>query len=108
MSTVPPTTRPGTSTTLSIERARTDLPQPAAPTTHSVLPAWIPKLTPSTARTTPSSGKKCVRRSSTSSRYSPLRSGIRVPRISEAIAEEVECQDGDHDTDTREEEPWRL
>ena len=38
------------------------LPQPDSPTTPSVLPSSIAKLTPSTALTVPSWVKKCVRR----------------------------------------------
>ena len=44
------------------ESAVTLLPQPDSPTMPSVSPAAIEKLTPSTARVTPSSAKKYVRR----------------------------------------------
>ena len=50
-----------------IVRQVTLLPQPDSPTIPSVLPFSTEKLTPSTARTTPSRVKKWVRRSSTSS-----------------------------------------
>ncbi len=49
-----------------IESAVTDLPHPDSPTIPSVLPFSTWKLTPSTARTTPSRVKKCVWRSLTS------------------------------------------
>ena len=49
-----------------IESAVTDLPHPDSPTMPSVLPFSTWKLTPSTARTTPSRVKKCVCRSLTS------------------------------------------
>ena len=50
-----------------IESAVTDFPQPDSPTIPSVFPFSSEKLMPSTACTTPSRVKKCVRRSSTSS-----------------------------------------
>ena len=43
-----------------IESAVTDLPHPDSPTIPSVRPRSTEKLTPSTARTTPSRVKKCV------------------------------------------------
>ena len=46
------------------------LPQPDSPTTPSVWPSSIAKVTPSTALTTPSWVKKWVRRPLTSSRSS--------------------------------------
>jgi hypothetical protein len=42
-------------------------PQPVSPTTPSVLPANMSKLTPSTARVVPSSARKCVLRLRTDS-----------------------------------------
>jgi hypothetical protein len=46
-----------------IVRQVTLLPQPDSPTMPSVFPFSTPKLTPSTALTTPSSVRKLVRRS---------------------------------------------
>jgi hypothetical protein len=54
----PSTTRPGDSTMPSRDRAVMLLPQPVSPTTPSVLPAAMVKLTPSTARVVPSSATK--------------------------------------------------
>src|SRR5262245_10194278 len=51
-----------------IVRQVTLLPEPDSPTMPSVLPFSTLKLTPSTAFTTPSSVRKCVRRSLTSRR----------------------------------------
>ena len=51
-----------------IESAVTDLPQPDSPTIPSVLPLSTSNEMPSTALTTPSRVKKCVRRSRTSRR----------------------------------------
>src|SRR3954469_17533356 len=50
-----------------IERLSTVLPEPDSPTTPSALPRSSEKVTPSTARTSPRSVRKCVRRSRTSS-----------------------------------------
>ena len=53
----------GTVRSLRIEYAVTDLPQPLSPTSPSVSPLAISRLTPSTALTTPSSVRKLTRRS---------------------------------------------
>src|SRR3954469_22446990 len=55
-----------------IVRQVTLLPEPDSPTMPSVLPFSTWKLTPSTALTTPSSVRKCVRRSFTSRRATGL------------------------------------
>ena len=66
--TVPPTMRPGGwATRRRIDSAVTLLPLPDSPTTASVCPACTSNDTPSTARTTPLSAKKCVCRLSTRS-----------------------------------------
>ncbi len=57
---LPSTIRPGRSTILRIDRAVTLFPHPLSPTTPSVAPALMSKLTPSTARTVPSSCAKYV------------------------------------------------
>ncbi len=49
-----------------IDNALTVLPQPLSPTSATVRPGGTDQLTPSTARTKPSSVSKCVHRSSTS------------------------------------------
>ena len=83
----PPTMRPGRSTMFRIDRAVTDLPQPDSPSTHSVCPTCTAKSTPSTDRTTPSLVKKCVRRSCTRNSGS---SGIRIGRVAQPVAEEIQ------------------
>ncbi|PYN54785.1 MAG: hypothetical protein DMD94_13900 [Candidatus Rokuibacteriota bacterium] len=62
----PPTMRPGGSTICKMARTVTLLPQPLSPTIPTTWPGPTSKLTPSTARTTPSSRKKCTRKSFTS------------------------------------------
>ena len=52
---------PARSTSCRIEWAVTLLPQPLSPTTQSVCPRRTSRSTPSTALTTPSRTKKCVR-----------------------------------------------
>src|SRR5690242_13725422 len=74
-----------------MERAVTLLPQPDSPTIPSVRPANRSKDVPSTARTTPSSAKKCVCRS----RTERIGSAIGIGRIAQSVAEEVERQDDD-------------
>ena len=88
-----------------IESAVTDLPQPDSPTIPSVLPFSTAKLTPSTARTTPSRVKKCVRRSSTSSSaIATLSLRPRVERVAEAVGDEVRAQDERGDRDRRDDD----
>jgi hypothetical protein len=57
------------------ESAVTLLPQPDSPTTPTVLPASTLKLTPSTARTRPSSVSNSVTRPSIASSGSALTGG---------------------------------
>src|SRR4029453_14355560 len=59
--------RPGRSTILKIDRAVMLLPHPLSPTTPSVAPGYRSKLTPSPARTVPSSCVKYVLRFRTDS-----------------------------------------
>src|SRR5688572_14905701 len=71
----PPTNLPGgIAMSLSTERAVTVLPQPDSPTTQTVSPREIEMLTPSTARTMPSSVLKCVSRPRISSKGWSIRS----------------------------------
>src|SRR5688572_26055998 len=68
-STSPPAMRPGgCGTSPMIESAVTLFPHPDSPTMPSVRPRSSVRSTPSTARTSPRSEAKCVRRSRTSSR----------------------------------------
>src|SRR5262249_8788780 len=113
---LPPTIRPGGSaTSRRIDSEVTLFPLPDSPTTASVSPSRTSNETPSTARTTPSSVKKCVRRSSrrssgrvtrgsppasagrrarpvaaSGSRRLPFRHAARVEGVAQAVAEEVE------------------
>ncbi len=73
----PASKRPGgMSISRSTLRAVTVLPEPLSPTTASVSPGSTDRLTPSTARTVPSSVRNQVRRSRMSS------SGALMPRAS--------------------------
>jgi len=54
----PPTIRPGGSTICKMAFIVTLLPQPLSPTMPTTCPGCTSKLTPSTARTSPSSRKK--------------------------------------------------
>ena len=83
-----------------IESAVTDLPQPDSPTIPSVLPCSTAKLTPSTARTTPSRVKKCVWRSSTSSSGHLGLPRARVERVAQAVGDEVRAEDQRRDATT--------
>ena len=56
----PATIRPGDDTKRNVEKAVTLFPHPLSPTIPTVLPRGISIVTPSTARTVPSSRKKCV------------------------------------------------
>src|SRR5580765_8364549 len=83
-----------------IVRQVTLLPEPDSPTMPSVLPFSTWKLTPSTALTTPSSVRKCVRRSLTSRRAMGLlhhlgESDSRVDDGVQEIDDEVEDDDRD-------------
>src|SRR3954453_6085108 len=91
-----------------IERAVTDLPQPDSPTTPSVLPFSTSKLTPSTARTTPSRVKKCVWRSSTSRMANLGLLRPRVERVAQAVRDEVRAEDERRDREARNQDHVRV
>src|SRR5438876_9453117 len=98
----PSTIRPGRSTIRKIERAVTLLPHPLSPTIPSVAPGATSKLTPSTARTGPSSWTKYVLRFRTErSGLSPI--GVR--RVTQSVAQDVEGHDGHDHGDGREHQP---
>src|SRR5689334_8519255 len=59
--------------------AVTDLPEPDSPTIPSVSPLLMNRSTPSTARTTPSSVKKCVLSPLTSRSRSAMEPPVRLP-----------------------------
>src|SRR6266498_2735103 len=95
--------RPGVGIMRRIECAVMDLPQPLSPTTPRTSPRRIVRLTPSTARTVPSSSGKDTRKSLISnnrllSTSHCLLAGIRVGRVAHAIADKAEGHDGyDHE-----------
>src|SRR6266508_4114593 len=112
----------GMSSRRMIESDVTLLPQPDAPTMPRVSPGGIEKLTPSTARTTPSMTWKYVRRSRTSSSGRLYDDGAgssaavgtivnrllprsRVERVAKTVAQEVDGADGQGDGHAREECP---
>src|SRR5438093_8265719 len=106
--TSPPTMRPGgLGISRMIDRLVTDFPDPDSPTMPSVSPRCRSKLTPSTARTVFSSSAKYVRRflteSSITRAASPL-PHLRIERVAQAIAEEIEREerDGHRHTGTNE------
>src|SRR5436190_2229160 len=91
-----------------IENAVTLFPQPDSPTTPSVLPRWIDRSTPSTARTTPSSVSNQVFRPRSSRRGASLSLVISLPPqprvrgIAEPFADEVVSGDRQEDQQARE------
>src|SRR6267154_1441741 len=98
----PSTTRPGSGTSRSSERAVTDFPEPDSPTIPTVSPSATSKLTPSTALTTPAWVKKWVLRFSTRSRLvETLPPHPRVERIAQSVADEVESHQGQRERDRR-------
>src|SRR5690348_4879724 len=86
------------------DSAVTLLPEPDSPTRPSVSPGCTVKLTPSTARTTPASVSKYVRRSRTSS--SGLRilatPGAGIEPVTDSVSEEVETHHHGEDGEARE------
>src|SRR5689334_17375130 len=111
----PSTMRPGgDGTKRSTESAVTLLPQPDSPTTARVSPAPTSKETPSTARTTPSRVKKCVRRSSMArsgafnGRVSHAARKPGIERIAQAVADQVHRQHGQRQEDAGEDDEIGL
>src|SRR6185295_18147473 len=79
-----------------------DLPQPLSPTTPRTSPRRMVRLTPSAARTVPSSSGKDTRKSLISnstllSKGDCLLTGIRIGGVAHTIADETECHDGQND-----------
>src|ERR671923_852900 len=90
--------RPGGGIICRTECAVMDLPQPLSPTTPKTSPRRTVRLTPSTARTVPSSSGKDTRKSLISNRtllstIHCLLAGIRIGRVAHAIADETKCHD---------------
>src|SRR3569623_3819081 len=110
---VPPAIRPGGRTRLSSARLVTDLPQPLSPISASVPLLGMAKLTPLTARTTPPSVWNSTTRSSTAISDECWDSvmdlpGDRVGGIAQAVADEVEGNDGEHHEGRRRQQPRQL
>src|SRR5262249_43280630 len=92
-------------------KAVTLFPEPDSPTRPRVSPSSIWKETPLTAYTVPRSVQNSTRRSSTSSRAarSPTAAQLRVERLPQSIADQVEPQHGDDDRDAWcNHEVWRA
>src|SRR4051794_12893292 len=119
--------RPGGSAmSRMIDRFVTDLPEPDSPTMPSVSPLRRSKLTPLTALTTSSSMKKKVLRSWTESRTSPLPlplftlaprrkrsvplllAHLRIERVADAVAQEVQAEQRERDHHAGEDEHPRV
>src|SRR5688572_18921458 len=95
--------RPGAGIILRTECAVMDLPQPLSPTTPRTSPRRRVRLTPSTARTVPSSSGKDTRKSLISnsmllSTNHCLLTGIRIGCVAHAVTDKTEGHDGyDHE-----------
>src|SRR5262249_32043046 len=103
----PSTIRPGRSTILKIDRAVTLLPQPLSPTMPSVAHGCRSRWTPSTAFTVPSSWAKYVFRLRTDRSGARGSTAIRIGRVPQAVAQEVEGHDGDDHGHRRDHQPRR-
>src|SRR6267143_1133739 len=103
----PAATRPGGGTSRMMDSEVTLFPQPLSPTSPSTSPLSIEKLTPSTARRTPSSVWKWVSRPSTVRRAGTLAVRLtwrvtlhlqaRIKGIAQPVAEEIDGKHGQHD-----------
>src|SRR5436190_8957126 len=82
-------------------------PQPDSPTSPSVSPGSIEKETPLTAWTGPRDVRKRTCRSSTASSASATVPQLRVERLAQAVADQVEAEHRDHDRDSREDREER-
>src|SRR5438552_697278 len=97
----PAATRPGGGTSRMIDSDVTLLPQPLSPTSPSTSPRSIEKLTPSTARSTPSPVSKWVWRPSTESSGAMSEPEPGVEGVAQPVAEEIDGEDGQHDREPR-------
>src|SRR5688500_9855138 len=91
--------RPGAGIMRRTECAVTDLPQPLSPTTPRTSPRRTVRLTPSTARTMPSSSgketcKSLISKSTLLSTSHCLLAGIWIGCIAHTVADETEGHDG--------------
>src|ERR1700733_13717626 len=96
--------RPGGSISCRTARIVTLLPQPLSPTMPTTWLGNTSKLTPSTARTVPSSRRNDTRRSRTCSRGSVA---VGIGGIAQAVAYKVERQHRDDDDEARDQQPRR-
>src|ERR1700733_1006817 len=94
--------RPGGSISCRIARIVTLFPQPLSPTIPTTWPGNTSKLTPSTARTMPSSSGNDTRRLRTRNSGSVA---VGIGCIAQAIAHQVERQHCDDDDDARDQQP---
>src|SRR5215467_13419105 len=102
--------RPGVSISCRTAFIVTLLPQPDSPTIPTTWPGRTSKLTPSTARTVPSSSSKTTRRSRTASSgsiRSPLSAAVGIGGIAQSVAHQVERENGNDHHEPRDEQPGR-
>src|SRR6266851_4746031 len=102
--------RPGRSISCRIARIVTLLPQPDSPTIPTTWPGRTSKLTPSTARTVPSSSSKTTLRSRTESRGSVgsvASAAVGAGGITQSVAHQVERQNRHDHHEPRDEQPGR-
>src|SRR5271156_1294708 len=110
--TSPPTIRAVSGSSRMIESMQADLPEPDSPTIPNSFPGATEKLTPSTARTSPTSVKNEVRSDLTSSSGFTWVQRIRSSRVggieavAEVVAEEVEGHHREEDEDAGNQDPW--
>src|ERR1700761_348563 len=96
--------RPGGSISCNTARMVTLLPQPLSPTMPTTWPGNTSKLTPSTARTVPSSMRNDTRRSRTRNSGSVA---VGIGGIAQAVAHQVEREHRDDHDQSRYQQPWR-
>src|SRR5215472_10259315 len=100
--------RPGVSISWRIAFIVTLLPQPDSPTIPTTWPGRTSKLTPSTARTVPSSSSKTTLRSRTESNgsiCSSLSAAVGVGGIAQSVTNQVERQNRKDHHQPRDQQP---
>src|SRR5260370_26142107 len=103
---LPPAIRSGGYNNPMIAAPVNDLPAPDSPTTPSTSPGAMSKLTSSTATSVPRRVGTSMRRFSTLSSNSVLRMlssvQLRIERVAQPVAQEIDRQDQQHQHDPRE------
>src|SRR4029450_9809711 len=94
-------TRPGYATRPITASIVTLLPDPDSPTMPSTSPSLSERLTPSTACITAACEGNSTCRSSISSRAIALSLELGIERVAQPVAQQVECEHGDQDHDSR-------